>query len=87
MRNVWTFKESGYGRFDLAFFPLKENTPGVILEIKAAKSEDELEAKAKEALSQIGEKAYGAEMKRQGVDDVWRYGIAFCGKRVWMAGE
>ncbi|MBQ7478557.1 MAG: AAA family ATPase [Selenomonadaceae bacterium] len=80
-------KESGYGRFDLAFFPLKENTPGVILEIKAAKSEDELEAKAKEALSQIGEKAYGAEMKRQGVDDVWRYGIAFCRKRVWMAGE
>lgn len=30
---------------------------------------------------------YGAEMKQQGVDDVWRYGIAFCGKRVWMAGE
>lgn len=33
------------------------------------------------------EKGYGAEMKRQGVDDVWRYGIAFCGKRVWMTGE
>ena len=87
MRNVWTFKESGYGRFAPAFFTLKENTPGVILEIKAAKSEDAREAKAKEALSQIGENAYGAEMKQQGVNDVWRYGIAFCGKRVWMAGE
>ena len=43
-------KESGYGRFDIAFLPLKENAPGVILELKAAKSEEELAEKAKEAL-------------------------------------
>ena len=80
-------KESGYGRFDIAFFPQKENAPGVILELKTAKSEEELEAKAQEALAQIAEKAYGAEMARQGVKEIWRYGIAFCGKRVWLAGE
>ncbi len=79
-------KESGYGRFDIAFFPQKENAPGIILELKGAKSEDELETKAQEALAQIEEKAYGAEMARLGVKEIWRYGIALCGKRVYMAG-
>ena len=31
--------ESGYGRFDIAFFPLKDNWPGVVLELKAVKEE------------------------------------------------
>ena len=77
-------KESGYGRFDIAFFPLKEGNPGVILEIKATQSEAELEEKAKEALAQIKEKKYGAELGRQGATEIWQYGIAFCGKRVWL---
>ena len=77
-------RESGYGRFDIAFFPLKENAPGVILELKAAKSEEELEAKAREALEQIGAKAYNTDLARQGVKEIWSYGIAFCGKRMWM---
>ena len=77
-------RESGYGRFDIAFFPLKPGTPGVILELKSVKSEEELEETAKAALRQIGEKSYPAELARQGVKEVWNYGIAFCGKRVWM---
>ena len=79
-------REAGYGRFDIAFFPLKENAQGVILKLKAAKSEEELEPKAKEALGQIEEKAYGAELSRQEVKEIWRYDIAFCGKRVRMEG-
>ena len=77
-------RESGYGRFDIAFFPLKTGTPGVVLELKSAKSEEELEEKAKEALRQIEEKAYITELSRQGVGEVWKYGIAFCGKKVWL---
>ena len=77
-------RESGYGRFDIAFFPLKDGTPGVILELKSAKSEEAMEGAAKEALHQIEEKAYLAELDRQGVKEVWKYGIAFCGKKVWM---
>ncbi|MBR3456573.1 MAG: PD-(D/E)XK nuclease domain-containing protein, partial [Selenomonadaceae bacterium] len=77
-------RESGYGRFDIAFFPLKPGTPGVILELKSVKSEEELEETAQAALRQIGEKSYPAEFARQGVKEVWNYGIAFCGKRVWM---
>ena len=77
-------RESGYGRFDLAFFPLRPGTPGVILELKAAGSEEELEERAKEALQQIAEKEYCAELSRQGVKDIWRYGIAFHGKKVCL---
>ena len=77
-------KESGYGRFDIAFFPLKENLPGVVLELKVVKDEGEMEAAAKAALSQIENKEYAAELARQGVTEVWKYGIAFCGKKMWL---
>ncbi|MBR4695598.1 MAG: PD-(D/E)XK nuclease domain-containing protein, partial [Selenomonadaceae bacterium] len=77
-------RESGYGRFDIAFFPLKDGAPGVVLELKSARSEEAKEGAAKEALRQIEEKAYLAELSRQGVKEVWKYGIAFCGKKVWM---
>ena len=77
-------RESGYGRFDIAFFPLKQGTPGVLLELKSAKSEEELEPQAGAALRQIEEKEYIAELSRQGVEEVWKYGISFHGKRVCM---
>ena len=77
-------RESGYGRFDIAFFPLKAGAPGVILELKLAKSEGDMEGAAKEAIRQIEEKAYITELSRQGVRAVWKYGIAFHGKKVWM---
>ena len=77
-------RESGYGRFDIAFFPLRDGAPGVILELKSAKSEEAMEEKAKEALHQIEEKAYIRELAQQGGKEVWKYGIAFCGKKVWL---
>ena len=77
-------RESGYGRFDIAFFPNREGAPGIILELKAAKSETEMEDLAKEAIRQIEEKSYVTELARQGVKAVWKYGIAFHGKKVWM---
>ena len=36
------------------------------------------------ALAQIEAKAYLAEFARQGVAAIWTYGIAFCGKKVWL---
>ena len=79
-------RESGYGRFDLAFFPLHPGTPGVILKLKAADSDEELENKAQEALQQIAEKEYCAELARQGASDIWNYGIAFHGKKICLKG-
>ena len=77
-------RESGYGRFDIAFFPLREKMPGVILELKSVKTEEEMEEAAKAALSQIETKEYTAELARQGVTEAWKYGIAFCGKKMWL---
>ena len=77
-------KESGYGRFDIAFFPLKDNLPGVVLELKVVKEEGKMESAAKSALSQIDAKEYLAGLVRQGVTEIWKYGIAFCGKKVWL---
>lgn len=80
-------RESGYGRFDIAFFPLKDNWPGVVLELKAVKEEAEMESAAKAAISQIEDKEYLAGLTRRGITEVWKYGIAFCGKKMWLEHE
>ena len=80
--------ESGYGRFDIAFIPAaNRDLPGIVLEIKIAKTEDELKATAQKALAQIDDKKYTAKLSAQGANVVWRYGVAFCGKKVWLVGE
>ena len=78
-------RESGYGRFDLAAFPRKPGQRGILIECKVAPSEEEMPAKAREALGQIIEKDYMAEFRARGVQEVWRYGVAFCGKKACMA--
>ena len=75
-------RESGYGRFDIALFPNTPTQAGAILEIKAAKSESELSQLAKDALAQIEAKAYTTDMQKLGVKEIWRYGIALCGKKI-----
>ena len=78
---VLSNRESGYGRFDIAIFPGKNQQAGAILEFKVAEREEDLEARAKEALGQIEERDYPAEFARRGVPEVWKYGIAFWGKK------
>ncbi|MBR2216277.1 MAG: AAA family ATPase [Selenomonadaceae bacterium] len=80
-------RESGYGRFDIAFFPVNIASPGVILELKAAKgitATGDLQPLAEEALKQIRGKEYIAELTEQGVKEIWRYGVAFSGKLVCL---
>lgn len=79
-------QESGYGRFDVAIFPNDVRKTGVIMEFKIAPSVDALELKAKEAMQQIEEKAYGTEFEKAGIQHVWKYGIAFCRKHVRIYG-
>ena len=80
-------RESGYGRFDIAFFPKKKNSPGIILELKSSDTKGDLKLAAQEALRQIESKAYAAEFEKDGVLKVWKYGIAFHGKQVWIEKE
>ncbi len=75
-------RESGYGRFDLAIIPKDVEKTGVIMEFKIAASENELEEKAREALLQIEDREYVAEFQKRGVKEIWKYGIAFCGKKI-----
>lgn len=77
-------RESGDGRYDISLFPREGRYPGIIMELKWKKdlSADELSGLADEALIQIGEKRYDAEMKEDGIQDILKFGIAFSGKKV-----
>ena len=75
-------RESGLGRYDLAIYPAQKGQCGVILEFKPADSPHELLEKAQEARRQIDEKGYDTDFKARGITNVWKYGVAFYGKRV-----
>ncbi len=77
-------RESGYGRFDLALFPKTKDLPGVLMEFKSAKSEEDLQREAEKAQQQMLERGYSASMKDAGVERIWCYGIAFFGKQVFV---
>ena len=73
-------RESGYGRFDLALIPKKNNLPGIIMEFKSVKTQDEMVSAAQAAKQQIADKAYVTDLNSAGIQVIWTYGIAFCGK-------
>ncbi len=77
-------RESGDGRYDVSLFPREDRYPGIIMELKWEKdlSADALSGLADEALAQIDEKRYDAEMKEDGIQDILKFGIAFSGKKV-----
>ena len=77
-------RESGEGRFDIQLTPRDASLPGIIIEIKAARnaSVEKLQELAKIALEQIESKHYDAELQRQGISMIYKYGIAFSGKNV-----
>lgn len=86
---VTSNKESGLGRYDIQLKPKERHLPGILIELKAKKdcSDTELKRLSQEALSQIREKQYDAELKAAGVTDIIRYGVAFSGKSVEVAME
>ena len=77
-------RESGDGRYDIQLKPVKKNLPGILIELKADKNcaENELKKLSEIALRQIIDKNYDAEMKSEGNEAIYRYGVAFSGKRV-----
>ena len=80
-------RESGEGRYDIELRPKNSSMPGIIIELKAmAKgSEERLQELARMALEQIESKKYDTEMSMQGITKIYKYGIAFCGKKVELA--
>ena len=80
-------RESGEGRYDICLCPKDTKMPGVLIELKAAKdcSDDELKVLSETALKQINDRKYDTELTTKGVKNVFKYGVAFSGKRVEIA--
>lgn len=80
-------RESGYGRYDVVLEPKDKNDVAVIIEFKVYDkeydNENDLEDTAANALAQIDEKQYSADLIAQGIDEdkILKYGFAFQGKK------
>lgn len=70
-------REAGNGRPDIVLKYPSIRGKTVIIEIKVAGSWKELEKKCTEALKQIEEKDYEAELRREGYQNIMKYGVAF----------
>ncbi len=70
-------RESGNGRPDILVRYPSVRGKAVVLEIKVAKSYQELEKKCEEALRQIEEQKYEEGLRREGYQDILKYGVAF----------
>ena len=84
---VTSNRESGEGRYDIQLKPVKKGLPGIIIELKAEKNgtEESLKQLSETALKQIQEKQYDTELRAAEVEVIYKYGVAFCGKRVEIA--
>ena len=70
-------RESGNGRPDLLFKHLSVRGQAVIMELKAVKEFDRMEAGCEEALAQIEEQNYAATLYKEGYRQIRKYGICF----------
>ena len=86
MRGSYTTsnRESGEGRYDIQMYPTDSKLPGILIELKSEKncSQDALEKLSETALRQINEKKYDTEMCSKGITTIYKYGVAFSGKKV-----
>ena len=83
---VQSNRESGKGRPDILVRYPSVRGKAVILEIKVAKTYQELEKKCDEALRQIEEQKYEEGLRREGYKDILKYGVAFYRKECMVKG-
>ena len=77
-------KESGYGRYDVMIIPKDISKQGIIIEFKKINEflDDTIEDATKEALEQIEEKKYEAELIAKGIKNIVKLAIVFKNKEV-----
>lgn len=82
-------RESGEGRYDIQLKPANKSMPGILIELKAEKncSEERLKRLSEVALQQIIDKKYDTELINAGVGTIYKYGVAFSGKKVEITME
>ena len=74
--------ETGEGYSDISI--QTPNRLGIVIELKYA-DDGNLERACSETLKQIEERKYAEGLKRLGMKQIIRYGIAFCGKECLAA--
>ena len=79
-------RESGYGRYDVVMEPKDVRNKAVVMEFKVFDAEDgerTLEDTAVNALRQISEKQYEADLLQRGIpaENILKYGFAFEGEK------
>ena len=90
--NLKSNRESGYGRYDVVLEPKNKSDIAVIIEFKVYDkeydNENDLEDTAANALAQIEDKKYAADLITQGIpeDNILKYGFAFSGKKCLIRG-
>ena len=82
-------RESGDGRYDIELKPKDNRLPGILIELKAEKdcTEERLRKLSEAALKQISKKRYDTEMSMAGIKTIYKYGVAFSGKKVFVSSE
>lgn len=84
---VTSNRESGDGRYDIQLKPIQKGLPGILIELKAEKDcgGEKLKKLSETALQQINDKKYDTDLITAGVSVIYKYGVAFSGKKVEVA--
>ena len=77
-------KKSGFGRYDIMLIPKQHNKPAIVIEFKKTLASETLEIAAQKAIDQILEKQYMQELHARGLNQIFAYGIAVEGKRIYL---
>ena len=84
-------RESGLGRYDVVMEPLKKGLRAIVIEFKVwnPRREKDLQETVQNALEQIKDMGYDAELVARGIpeDSICHYGFGFAGKTVLIGGE
>ena len=73
-------RESGDGRPDILLMEKRRRELAIVIEVKDTKKFSELEQLCDDALAQIEENRYEAELKQECYKKIIKYGVAFCEK-------
>ena len=78
--SVKSNRETGNGRSDIFVLENRRRKLAIVIEIKVASKFNDMDTKCDEALKQIEDKNYEAELKNDGYQKVMKYGVAFYDK-------
>lgn len=79
-------RESGLGRADVLILPRQAGKPGVVMEFKRIRTDDDEtpEMALRDAHAQIDARGYRAELEAVGASPIVAMAVVFDGKRVWV---